>query len=717
LVFRRKNEERNVFLPKEAIMPKIPVFCGKDCGGDACPLLATVENGRVIRVVNNPAGGKYLKGCWRGFNLPLETYSPDRILQPLVRNGPRGSGQFRPASWDEALSFTADKLGEIRARYGATAVLNRGSAGSLGALNATWALLSRFLGLYGGYTRVTGGYSNAAASFVLPYLLGGHMASSGYDASTMQYAEMIILWGANVLETRQGAEVPQRLVEAKKRGAQIVVIDPRRSATVEHTATWWLPIRPGTDSALMLAVLHILFTENLADRAYIQSHSTGFDQLEQYVYGNGEEARTPQWAEAICGIPAAEITRFARAYAAARPAMLFPGYSIQRVYAGEETYRLAVALQVATGNFGQRGGSTGSINSLLPAPKVGRLEIPVISGLPEVPVVRWPDAILHGRQGGYPVDIHAVYNLGGNMLNQGSDIKKSMTALARLDFMVSHEFFMTPTARWCDVIFPAATALEKEDIGIPWSGNYLLYKPQAVAPQGQARNDYDVLCDLSARLGFGPEFSAGRSTSEWVQHFIAESEITDPEDFRRSGIYWGQDQERVGLADFAADPLRFPLSTPSGKVEIASEKYRQVTGYPPFPTWQAPPEDSRFPLQLITPKSPYRTHSQGSNIAEIRKMANHALQMHPQDAAERGICDGDTVFLFNAQGTARVVVHLSMGLAPGVVCLPKGIWVDLDEGKIDQAGSANMFTSTEGTRPGIACIMHGMGVEVGLELR
>ncbi len=695
-------------------MPSIPVFCGKDCGGNACPLLATVENGRVARVVNNPAGGKYLKGCGRGFNLPLETYAPDRILQPLVRNGPRGSGQFRPASWDEALQLTADNLGEIRARYGATAVLNRGSGGSLGALHATWVLLDRFLSLFGGFTRVTGGYSSAAASFILPYLFGGHMACSGFDAATLQYAEMIILWGANVLETRQGAEVPLRLVEAKKRGAQIVVIDPRRSATVEHTATWWLPCRPGTDSALMLAVLYVLLTENLVEWAFIQSHSTGFDRLAQYVLGNDGEACTPPWAEAICGIPAGEIARFARAYARARPAMLFPGYSIQRVFAGEEPYRLAVALQLATGNFGRRGGSTGSINSLLPAPKVGRLDVPAMPGLPEVPVVRWPDVILQGRQGGYPVDIHAVYNLGGNLVNQGSDIKKSMAALAKVDFVVSHEIFMTPTARWCDVIFPAATSLEKEDIGIPWSGNYLLYKPQAVAPLGLARSDYDALCDLSDRLGFGQQFSEGRRAADWIETFLAGSEIPDPEAFRRSGIYWGPDQERVGLAEFANDPLRFPLSTPSGLVEICSERYQQETGFPAFPTWQAPPEDVHFPLRLITPKSPYRTHSQGSNIAEIRKKAGHALQMHPHDAAKRGIQDGDKVYLFNLRGISRLAVHLTEGLAAGVVCLPEGVWVDLDGDEIDQSGSANMFTATGGTLPARAAIMHAVGVEVSL---
>ena len=229
---------------------------------------------------------------------------------------------------------------------------------------------------------------------------------------------------------------------------------------------------------------------------------------------------------------------------------------------------------------------------------------------------------------------------------------------------------------------------------------------------GEARSDYDVLWDLADRLGFGQEFSEGRTAGEWVQHFIEHSEIADPAEFRLTGIYLAPDQERVGLAEFGVDPEGHPLSTPSGKVEIASERYARETGFPAIPTWQAPPEDERYPLRLITPKSPHRTHSQGSNIPELRERDRHALGMHPQDAAPRGIADGDTVCLSNAQGTVRVPVCLSGELLPGVVSLPEGIWVELDAEGVDGGGAANMLTSTEGTVPGIACIMHAVSVQV-----
>ncbi len=371
-----------------------------------------------------------------------------------------------------------------------------------------------------------------------------------------------------------------------------------------------------------------------------------------------------------------------------------------------------VALQVATGNFGRRGGSTGSLNNRLPTPRVGSLPVPGIPGQPSVPVLRWPDAILEGRRGGYPEDIHAIYNAGSNFLNQGSDIPKNLSAFKKVDFAVCHEIFMTPTARNCDVIFPAAHALEKEDIGIPWLGNFLAYKPRAVTPRGESRCDYDIFCDLADRLGFGQAFSEDRSAEAWVEHFLKHSEVPDHSDFRRSGLYLSSEQERVGLSEFAAEPLRHPLGTPSGKVEIASESYHRKTGYPAIPTWLEPPLDPRYPLRLLTPKSPCRTHSQGSDLPAIRRRAAHALEMNPGDAAERGIGDGERVRLFNYRGAALLPVRLSADLIPGVVCLPEGVWVQLNDAGIDTAGSANMFTDTGGTAPGVACIMHGMGVEV-----
>jgi anaerobic dimethyl sulfoxide reductase subunit A len=411
-------------------------------------------------------------------------------------------------------------------------------------------------------------------------------------------------------------------------------------------------------------------------------------------------------------VPAAEIVRFARAWAAAHPTMLIPGFSIQRVPAGEETYRLTVALQLATGNFGARGGSTGSLNNNLPTPRVGTMSTMTAAGQASIPVLRWPDAILQGRSGGYPTDIHAAYLAGGNHLNQGSDVRKSMAAFEALDFAVCHELFLTPTARYCDVVLPAASPLEKEDIGIPWLGNYLLYKPAALPPAGSARSDYDIFCELSDLMGEGSRFSGGRSAAQWIDAFLAASEVPDHEEFRRTGIYCAAEQERVGLEDFASDPSGHPLDTPSGKVEIESERYARVTGFPALPGWRDREADARYPLSLITPKRAEKTHSQLGDRSSPLGPADHALQMHPADAARRGIDLGDEVRIFNWNGVVHVRVTITEDIMPGVVSLHEGVWVRLDENGEDRAGSVNMLSDTEGTGPDHACIMHALPVEV-----
>jgi anaerobic dimethyl sulfoxide reductase subunit A len=463
----------------------------------------------------------------------------------------------------------------------------------------------------------------------------------------------------------------------------------------------------------MLATLHVLLSEGLADRPFIDRYSVGFEPLEEHVFGkDGSPAKTPRWAEGICGTPETDIVGFAREYGTAKPALLFPGYSIQRVSAGEDPYRLTVALQVATGNVGVPGGSSGSMNNKLPTPAVGTLPVPDNPCGAAVPIVRWPDLILEGRAGGYPSDIRAVYAAGCNFLNQGADVRKNIRAFEALDFAVCHELFMTPTARWCDVVLPAAHALEKSDIGIPWAGNFLAYKTRAAAPAGLARTDYDILSDLADRLGFGGEFTEGRDEAAWLDLFLEQSEVPDPQAFRREGVYFGADQERVGLADFIADPVGRPLSTPSGKIEIAGERYTADTGFPAAPGWREQPRDERHPLSLITPKARFRTHSQGSGIPEIARRAAHALSLNPEDAAERGIADGEEARVYNDRGAVRVAVRLDGDLMRGVACLPEGVWADLDENGEDRGGSANMLTATDGSLPSIANVMHGIGVQV-----
>ncbi|HUX40632.1 MAG TPA: molybdopterin-dependent oxidoreductase [Rectinemataceae bacterium] len=722
---------------------RVPVFCGKDCGGGACPMLAEIEEGRVERILPNPVAGKWILPCSRGLALADEHYSPLRLRAPLVRRRARGCGarnttgsaqgrsgaagsgrleDFRETSWDEALDLVAMRLGETASRFGKDSVMALVSAGSVGALHSTSDLAERFLSLWGGFTHLEGSYSNGAARVVLPYLLGPHWRSSGFDPATMRHSEMIVLWGANVLEARLGSEIPARLLEAKARGATIVVIDPRRSHTVERTATWHIACRPGTDTALMLALLEVLLEEGLAKREWAVERSVGFEALEGYVLGDADGLRRgPEWAEPITGVPAGDIRRLARSWATASPVMLLPGYSIQRVRGGEEPYRLSVALQLATGNFGLLGGSTGSLNNRLPTPRVGSIDSLDSPERPAVPVLLWPDAILGGKEAGFPTDIHAALVAGGNWLGQGADARKSARALDSLDFSFCLEMFPTPTALRCDLILPVASPLEKEDIGIPWLGNWLSYKPKLFSPAGLARSDYDIYADLAARMGFGEAFTEGRDEAGWVNKFLADSEIPDTERFRREGFFLAPEQERAGLADFALDPSAHPLGTPSGKVEIESVAWARDSGGSAIPTWSGSDGGSQGAsiaepgpgeLLLVTPKVGHRTHSQGGDPATLARSGGHFLSIHPLDAAERGLAEGQEALIEGESGIARAQVRLDGGLMRGVASLPEGVWLPTNTDNYDDSSSPNLLSSTLDHGPAKAVSMHGLRVRV-----
>ena len=688
----------------------IPVSCNRDCGA-GCPLLAHTEDGRVVKITNNPLRGPHMTGCSFGFETPRMVYSPHRLKQPLVRTGDRGSGTFREVSWEEALTLVADRLSEITSRHGNDAILALGGSGSCrGALHNTSTLMKRFLQCFGGFTATHGGYSSAAVTYVRPYLFGS--ANVGIDAATLQFSKLIILWGANIVDTRFGSDLEGWIREQKRKGTPVLVVDPRRSRTVDRLASEWIPVLPGTDTALMLAVLHVLLTENLVDRPFIARYSTGFPELEQYIMGAGSEpAKTPEWAEPICGTPADQIRTFALRYGKARPAALIPGLSIQRTVGGEEAARMTVALQVATGNVGVRGGSTGG-NAWggLPRPRCGRVPIPSAPSNPSVPVYRWPDAVLEGRNGGFPTDIKAIYNTGGNYLSQGSDVHKNMEAFRKVEFAVCQDLFLTPTARFCDVVLPATTFLERDDIVFP-STNHLFFSNKAIDPLYGSRHDYDIFCDLADRLGFLSTFSENRTAEEWLEHLTADSEIEDVEAFKRTGIHNGGDHLRVGLADFVADPEAHPLTTPSGRIELASEAYAR-TGFPAIPTCRVLSPSEQYPLRLVTPHPRYRVHSQSFNVAGFTEKEPQTLWINSEDAAAREIRGGDTVVVSSPQGRMRIPARVTEEIMPGVVCLLEGGWPSLDADGVDTAGAANVLTCTEPTMPSEGSRTHSVLVQV-----
>lgn len=690
-----------------------PISCNRDCGA-GCPLLAHVEDGTIKKITMNPLAPKSMEGCARGFNAHKTVYAKDRITKPLLRSGSRGEDRFVEIPWEEALDRTADMLETTRRRRGNDHITVLGGSGSCrGALHHTGKLPDRFFRLFGGYTRCEGSYSTQAISFVQPFLFGREPV--GLDAATLLDSSLIILWGANISVNRFGCMWEYYIREAQKQGVRVVAIDPRKSETVQKLGCEWIPVLPGTDAALMCAVLWVLLGESLIDRAFIERYSIGFGELEAYIDGKVDGTpKTPQWAERICGTPKEVIRAFAYAYGNATSAALLPGVSFQRTLGGEEACRLAVALQVATGNVGKKGGSSGgNIWNALEKPRCGTIELAGSTNpYPTVPKYRWPDAILGGKDAGFPADISMIYNVGGNYINQGSDIKKNIEAFTNIEFAVCHDLFLTPTATYCDIVFPVTHWLERDDIVFPGI-NFLFYSHKVVDPPPEVRDDWDIFCALSKRLGFYDAFTENRSKEQWLIHFLDHSEIDDRESLYRTGIYNGGDQQRVGLQAFIENPKKHPLTTPSGKIELCSQKYA-LTDAPACPQARIASPSERYPLRMITPHALFRINSINWNMPWAHATETHSIRMHPDDAADRGITDGAAVMVQSENGTMVIRVQVTKSIVRGAVSVFQGAWFSLDASLVDHAGSANILTSTEPTLPSNGSRTHSVFVEVML---
>lgn len=688
------------------MIQKIPVSCNKDCGG-GCPLLAHVENKKIIKITNNPAGTSYMQGCVRGHQSARTVYSPARLHGPLIRTGERGSGSFRKASWEEALDYSAGQIKQIIQKYGNHSVIHLGGSGSIrGALHNTYYLTARFLNLLGGYTEARGSYSSGAESFALATMFG--TTYYGIDPSTLLFSKQIFLWGANPIDNIFGCEFPGYLREAKKRTIPIRVIDPRKTNTVKELACQWLPILPGTDTALMSALLYEIIKSEKADTAFLRTYTSGYEEIYNYIYGIEDNIpKTPGWAADICGIPAETIRGLACDYTTHKPTALIPGLSIQRTLGGEEAARMAVVLQAVTGNIGIPGGSSGgNIWGRLPNPKCGKMDPHHRPDNPWIHKYEWADHLLSDKD---PV-IHMIYNVGGNYLSQGSDIKKNIRAFKKMDFILTHDLFMTPTCRWSDVILPVSTCWEREDILFTLA-NYLLYTHKVVdSPEG-VKDDYDIFLELAGRLGCAHSYSEGKTKAGWLNQFLEESEIQDTVSFKKTGIYLGKNQARIGLAGFFADPITAPLNTPSGKIEESSRRYAD-TGFPAIPKERHFTPGTKYPLYLISPHARYRINSQHSNIEWFCKKEPQKLIMNPADAASRNISDGSMVVVASPRGKVEVQIHLTEEIRPGVVSLNQGEWPEFRADGVETRGTANVLTSTEPTLPSHCSRTHSTGVEV-----
>jgi anaerobic dimethyl sulfoxide reductase subunit A len=736
----RKEETKTV---KAKDHEKIISTCSvNNCGG-RCVIKAHVKDGVVIRVsTDTQESGDLstppLRACVRGRNYRNMLYHPDRLKYPMKRVGKRGEGKFKRISWDEAIETIATEVKRIGDKYGPESRYDNYASGQCWGLHGGSTSVRKLLSVTGGFLNYRNDYSSGAGNVATPYTYGTNNSGSSFDS--LLHSKYIILWGQNPSEMIFSTPYREYLMQAKKNGARIIVIDPRYTDTAIAFADEWIPILPTTDNAMMDAMGYVIITEKLQDQAFLDKYCIGFDgdhmpkgiakeeSLQSYLLGEKDGIpKTPEWAERICRVPANKIREIAREYAKTKPAALIQGWGPQRHAYGEQIMRGGAQLACLTGNVGKLGGwaaGTGYWNrSNIVYPL--SYENPVKAS---IPCFLWTKAVEKGTEMStadglegtdkLATNIKLIFNMAGNMLiNQHADINKTTKLLedeSKVEFIVVSDIFMTPSAKFADILLPGTTFFERYDIGVPWCfGDYVVFGNKTIEPLYECRDEYDVFAEVADRLGVKEKYTEGRTILDLVKESVErtrkELDPTFPifEDFQKNGVHhFKYDSPLVGFKDQVDDLEKHPFETPSGKIELFSkalwdmkrpDEIPAIAKY--IPAWEGPedPIKEKYPLQLISWHYKRRCHSTYDNQAVLEEAAKQEMWLNPKDAEKRGIIDGDRVQVFNERGTLFIDVKVSPRITPGVAGIPQGAWYTPDKEGIDQRGSVNVLTSQRPT--------------------
>ena len=719
----------------------VPSGCCHDCGG-RCVLRAHVKDGRIIRIETDNGEEPQIRACLRGRSYRQRVYLPDRLKYPLRRTGERGQGQFERISWDEALDAVASGLARIKEKYGNSAILFAGGSGNQGMLHGPGPVARMLLG-FGGYTRTWGAASYEGALFASMATYG--TIRTGNTRDDLLNSRFIIMWGWNPADTIQDPGTSLYLAQAREKGIKIVAVDPRYTNSAAIFAHQWIPIRPGTDAAMLIAMAYVIIVENLQDQAFIDRYTVGFDKYRDYVLGVEDGVpKTPQWAEAVTTVPAGVIADLAREYATSKPAALIAGWGPARAAMGEQYSRAANVLTAITGSIGVHGGyASGFMRAYSSRERRGprRAGNPVEEGAPHrrdtlyklrggtnptsarIHSAKIFDAILRGRAGGYPADIKMAYVAAGNYINQHPNTRRGVAAFKSLEFVVVHEQFMTPTAKFGDIVLPVNTFMERSDIAPPWLGSpYYIYLNKAIDSLYESKSDLEICRELSRRLGI-PQMFGDETDDERLRTIAASREdIPDYEAMKRDGVLKIKMPEPiVSFKPQIEDPEHNPFPTLSGKIEIYCEHLAEMNNplIPPVPKYISPWENyddplaAKYPLQLLTTHYKTRSHSTWHNVPWMREIEPHSVWISTADAEARGIRDGDLVDVYNERGRIRIPAEVTERIMPGVVNVSQGAWYDPDEEGVDRGGCANVLTNDEQS-PGGALPMNTALVQVEL---
>lgn len=691
-----------------------------------------------VHEVQSMAGDGLRLAPWAGdpdpsaIGLDLGSPSVDalRVRRPSFRQGwlgaralsraRRAQEAFVELPWPEAVEIVAEELARVIRERGNSAIYG-GSYGwaSAGRFHHAQSHLHRFFNTIGGHVQSRDSYSYGAGSVIMPRIVGpmDDLLAEHTDWTTLSEAtDLFVAFGGLPLRnTRMSGGGPGRhmvraaLDRMRARGVRFVNISPIRQ-DIDGAADW-IPIRPGTDAALMLALVHVLIREDLHDPRFLQSHCVGYDQVRDHVLGKSDGlARTPEWAEAITGVPAKTIIDLARRMAEGRT-LVNASWSMQRQSHGEQNYWAVVTLAAVLGQIGLPGGGFGlgygCMNSIgNDAGDASGFRVPQGQNLVRdfIPVARLSDMLLNpgasfrydGGTHRYP-DIALVYWAGGNPFHHHQDLHRLIKAWAKPETIIVHEQYWTATAKAADIVLPASTTLERDDIGYASGEGHLVAMRRMRPPVGEAKSDFEIFASLAGAMGLEAAYTDGRDVNQWLRGMYdafrasapALAALPDFEDFWQEGRL---DlplprRPRVLLQAFRNDPDTAPLTTPSGKIELHSAAIDGLglSDCPGQASWLEPAEwlgaraAQTWPIHLLSQEPRNRLHSQLDHGAASRAekiKGREPLLMNADDARSRGIGEGDLVRVFNARGAFLSAARLSADILPGVAAIATGAWFD-----------------------------------------
>jgi len=695
----------------------INTTCASHCGG-SCILRLHLKNGIITRIDTDDGAEPQLRACLRGRAYRQRVYDSNRLLYPMKRIGERGEGKFKRISWDEALDTVANEIVRVRDTYGPASIYHLTMAGDIGNIHTT-RQMGKVLGLAGGYTMTWGTTSYHGGIYAQQITYGTFYTSNTRD--DLINSRLIIMWGWNPTSTIAGVNTNWYLIQAKEAGAKIIAIDPRYTDSVATFAHEWIPIRPGTDGAMLLAMAYLMIKENLQDQQFLDTYTIGFDKFKDYVTG-GEDGipKTPAWAEDITGVPATTIENLARQYAIIKPAALMAGIAPGRTAYGEQYHRIAITLATMTGNVAVHGGDSAGrawesvlggypykmypggisnpIDKQAPSPPKGS---PSGYRASRVHYCDIPDFIMKGKDGGYPTDCKLIAITNCSYVNNCPDVNRIVRALKSksVEFIFIQEQLMTPTVKFSDVVLPTNSFMERNDIANGVGLAFYGYMKKAIEPLGESKSQFEIAALLASRLGLSG-FS-NKTEEDLLREMVENSEISDYEQFKRKGVYRiDLSEPYVALKKHIDDPVHNPFPTPSGRIEIYSQQLAGLNrpDIPSIPkyieTWESVNDSlvAKYPLQLITTHFKRRANNQFDNIPWLRELECQAVLINSEDACARDISNGDMVRVFNDRGEMIIPAKVTERIMPGVVDVPHGAWYDPDENGVDRGGCANVLT-------------------------